>query len=66
MKLLILLIAVMLFACTQRSNSTLSEEQKKKIQEEIQIVIGQIHDAAANVDTTKLYEAFSLSSPVSS
>ena len=37
----------------------LSEEQKKQIQKEIQSVIGVIHDAAAKVDTTKLYEVFS-------
>ena len=37
----------------------LSEEQKKQIQREIQSVIGVIHDAAAKVDTTKLYEVFS-------
>ena len=60
MKVLILfLIASMLFSCTQKSNSTLSEEQKKQIQNEIQTVIAQIHEAAANVDTTKLYEVFS-------
>ena len=60
MKVLIpFLITTMLFSCTQKSNSVLSEEQKKQIQNEIQPVIAQIHEAAANVDTTKLYEVFS-------
>ena len=59
MKILILLISVMLFSCTQKSNSVLSEEQKKKIQEEIKPVIAQIYEAAAHVDTTKLYDVFS-------
>jgi hypothetical protein len=60
MKVLIpFLITTMLFSCTQKSNSALSEGQKKKIQNEIQPVIAQIHEAAANVDTTKLYEVFS-------
>jgi hypothetical protein len=59
MKILILLISVMLFSCTQKSNSVLSEGQKKKIQEEIQPVIAQIYEAAAHVDTTKLYDVFS-------
>jgi len=49
----------MLFCCTQKSNSVLNEEQKKKIQEEIQSVIAHIHEAAAHVDTTKLYDLFS-------
>jgi hypothetical protein len=37
----------------------LSEKQKKQIQNEIQHVIAQIHEATANVDTVKLYEVFS-------
>jgi len=60
MKILILLIPVMVFSCTQKSNSALSEEQKKKIQDEIQTVIEQIRQAAANFDSTKLYDAFAL------
>ena len=60
MKVLIpLLITTMLFSCTKKSNSALSEEQKKQILNDIQPVIAQIHEAAANVDTTKLYEVFS-------
>ena len=60
MKVLIpLLITTMLFSCSQKTSSALSEEQKKQIQNEIQPVIAQIHEAAANVDTTKLYEVFS-------
>ena len=37
----------------------MSEDQKRKIQEEIQPVIAQIYEAAARVDTTKLYDVFS-------
>jgi len=59
MKILILLISTMLFSCTQKSNSVFNEEQKKKIQEEIQPVIAQIYEAAAHVDTMKLYDVFS-------
>jgi len=50
----------MLFSCTQKSNNSLSEEQKKKIQGEIQAVITQISEAAAHVDSTKLFESFAL------
>ena len=53
-----LLIATLLFSCTQKSNSV-SEVQKKELQEELQPVIAQIYEAAARVDTTKLYEVFS-------
>jgi hypothetical protein len=60
MRILILLIPVMLFSCAQKSNGALSEEEKKKIQDEIQTVIAQIRQAAANVDSTKLYESFAL------
>ena len=59
MKILILLISAMLFSCTQKSNNLLSKEQTKKIQEDVQAVIAQISDAAAHVDTTKLYDVFS-------
>ncbi|MBI1782438.1 MAG: nuclear transport factor 2 family protein [Sphingobacteriales bacterium] len=54
-----LLITTMIFSCTQKSNNALSEEQKKQIQNEIQPVIAQLYEAAAHVDTTKLYEIFS-------
>ncbi len=54
-----LLIATILFSCSQKSSTALSDEQKKQIQNEIQLVIAQIHEAAAKVDTTKLYEVFS-------
>ena len=54
-----LLISTLLFSCTQKSNSVLNEGQKKKIQEQIQPVIAQIYEAAAHVDTIKLYEVFS-------
>ncbi len=57
--LLTLMITTLLFSCTQKSNSVLSEVQKKEIQEELQPVIAQIYEAAAHVDTTKLYEVFS-------
>ena len=56
---ILVLTTAMLFSCAQKSNSNLSEEQKKQIKSEIQPVIEQIHDAAAKEDTTKLYEAFS-------
>jgi SnoaL-like domain len=59
MKILILVIPAMLLACTQKSITVLNGEQTKKIQEEIQPVIAQIYDAAAHVDTTKLYDVFS-------
>jgi hypothetical protein len=42
----------------QRSGRTLSEDQQMKIRDEIQTVVTQIRDAAANVDSTKLYDAF--------
>jgi ketosteroid isomerase-like protein len=41
-----------------QSSRTLSEDQQNKIRNEIQTVITQIRDAAANVDSTKLYNAF--------
>jgi ketosteroid isomerase-like protein len=44
----------------QRSSKTLSEDQQNKIWDDIQTVITQIRDAAANVDSTKLYDAFTL------
>ncbi len=56
-----LLITIILFSCSQKSNTELSEDQKQQIQSEIQSVIGEIHDAAAKVDTTKLYNLFSFS-----
>ncbi|MEJ7611420.1 MAG: nuclear transport factor 2 family protein [Ferruginibacter sp.] len=60
MKVLIpLLIAIILFSCTQKSKTVLSEAQKKSIQEEIRPIIAKIYEAAAHVDTTKLYEVFS-------
>ena len=54
-----LLITTMLFSCSQKSSNALSEAQKKQILNEIQPVIAQIHQAAANVDTAKLYDVFS-------
>jgi ketosteroid isomerase-like protein len=54
-----LLVATILFSCTQKSDSKLSEEQKKRIQEEIQPVIVKLYDAAAHADTAKLYDLFS-------
>ena len=60
MKILTLLfVATMLFSCAQESDTKLSEEQKKKIQEEIQPVIMKLYDAAAHADTTKLYDLIS-------
>ena len=54
-----LLITTLLFSCTQSSNSVLGDLQKKELQVELQPVIAQIYEAAAHVDTTKLYEVFS-------
>ena len=59
-KLSLLLSVVLLFSCTQRSGSILSDEQKKKMQSEIQPVIEQVFDAAAHADTAKLFDAFLL------
>lgn len=60
MKVFVLLLSIaMLTSCTQKSNKELTEVQKQKIREEIQQVISQIYEAAATVDTTKLYEVFS-------
>ncbi len=57
--LILLLITTILFSCSQKSGTVLSDEQKKQIQNEIQSVIAEIHDAAAKVDTTNLYDVFS-------
>ncbi len=58
MKVLIpLLITTILFSCSQKSNSALSEEQKKKIQNEIQPVIAQIHEAAIPIETPLLIQS---------
>jgi len=51
----------MIFSCTQKTKNVLNEDQKKKIKGEIQSVISRIYDAAAHVDTTKLFEVFSFS-----
>ena len=60
MKVLIpFLFITILLSCNEKSNNQLSEVQKEQIQSEIQPVIAQIHEAAAHVDTTKLYEVFS-------
>jgi len=56
-----LLITALLFSCTQIKDNELSEEQKSKIKQEIQPVIAQLYEAAAKVDTTKLYDIFSFS-----
>jgi len=60
--LMLLVITTVLFACNQKSNSELGEARKHKIQRELQRVINQIHEAAAHVDKTKLYEVFSFAS----
>ena len=57
--LILLLISIMLFSCIQKSNERPNDEQKKKIQEEIQPIIKQIYEAAAHLDTMKLYDVFS-------
>jgi ketosteroid isomerase-like protein len=57
--LLPLLLTALLISCGQPSDHVLSEAQKKKIQEEIRPVIAQVFEAAANVDTAKLYGVFS-------
>jgi len=60
MKVLIpLLITTILLSCNQKSPDILNDVQKKKIQEEIQPVIEQLYDAAAHVDTVKLFNIFS-------
>ena len=60
MRQAILFIAVILCSCTQKQENKLSKEQTEKIKQDVQAVITQIRDAAANVDTTKLYDAFAL------
>lgn len=54
-----LLMASLLFSCGQKQNQELSQEQKKTIENEVQQVVIQIREAAAAVDTTKLFDAFS-------
>ena len=63
MKIFILLIAVILFSCTQQSKTANAEIDTKKIQTEVEAVIAQIYDAAAHVDSAKLYEVFSFADP---
>lgn len=63
MRIFILLIAVVLISCQQQSKTTAAEFDTKKIETEIQSVVAQIFDAAANVDSTKLYQVFSFDDP---
>ena len=62
-RLIILLVAVGLFSCRQQTNTSAADLDTKKIQTEVQAVIGQIFEAAAQVDTVKLYEVFSFGDP---
>ena len=57
LRLLMIVASGMLFSCAQTSNGLLSDEQKKKMQDEIQPVIAQVYDAAAHADTSKLFDA---------
>lgn len=63
MRIFILIIPVVFFACMQKSKTASGEVDTKKIQTEVQSVIAQIFDAAAHVDSTKLYEVFSFTDP---
>jgi ketosteroid isomerase-like protein len=60
MKIIILLISTaILFSCTQKSNGIPGVDENRKIQQEIKPLIAQIYEAAARLDTTKLYDVFS-------
>jgi hypothetical protein len=63
MKLFSFLISIMLFSCQQPSKTASAAIDTKKIKTEIQAVVVQIFDAAAHVDSTKLYEVFALDDP---
>jgi hypothetical protein len=63
MRIFYFLIAVGLFSCKQQSKTAAAEFDTKKIQTEIQAVVAQIFDAAAHVDSTRLYEVFSFADP---
>ena len=63
MRLFIFLIAVILFSCQQQAGTASAAIDNKKIETEIQAVVEQIFDAAAHVDSTKLYEVFALDDP---
>ncbi len=53
------LVPVLLFSCAQKtSTEDLTEDQKKRMHDEIQPLIEQIYDAGAQADTTKLFEVF--------
>lgn len=58
-KLMLLLIPTLLFSCAEKSNKGLTDEQKKQLYDEIQPVIAQIHDAAANADSMKMLDVYS-------
>lgn len=63
MRLFIFLIAVILFSCKQQPKTASAAIDTKKIETEIQAAVAQIFDAAAHVDSTKLYEVFALDDP---
>jgi ketosteroid isomerase-like protein len=60
---ILLLLPVLAFACTQKSDGVPNEDQQKKIQQEIQPVLAQLYEAAAHADSTKLFDLFSFSDP---
>jgi ketosteroid isomerase-like protein len=63
MRIFIFLITIVLFSCKQQSKNEPAAFDTIKIKTEVQSVIAQIYDAAAHVDSTKLYEVFSLADP---
>lgn len=63
MRIFILLVAVALFSCKQGSKTAAAEFDTKKMQTEVQAVIAQLYDAAAHVDSTRLFDLFSFTDP---
>jgi len=61
MKAILTIITITIFfltSCNQNFPGGLTNSEKEEIKKDIQQVIQQISDAAARVDTAKLYEAF--------
>ena len=63
MRISFFLIAIVFFSCKQQSRNEPATLDTGKIQGEVQSVIAQIYDAAAHVDSAKLYEVFSFADP---